>query len=126
MSGFTELLEPPASVPEIETYRGFESRSSTPRLASALLLDVEFEGRRRSLARPLKLTITSDENVWFAENESLNLFGSGDSPQAAFNDFCMHLQHFLARYRSLAANEVAGDGLRLKSIYDGLLGVDPA
>jgi hypothetical protein len=129
----TALAEPlplnaELKVPEIETYRGFENLPSPnrSRVAYQLLLEIDFEGQRRVLARPLRLKLVPEEQGWFAENEALNLFGVGDSPIRAVEDFRRHFEHFLHRYRSLDWSEVSGEGLRLKTLYEELLGSDAA
>jgi hypothetical protein len=130
MSALAELMRPDAElkVPEIETYRGFERLPSTnrSRVAYQLLLEVGFGGRRRPLTKPVRLKLVSEEGRWFAENEALNLFGIGDSPVEAVQDFRQHFEHFLNYYRSIGWSDVTGDGLRLKNLYEELLHPDAA
>jgi hypothetical protein len=125
MSALAELLplDTDLKIPEIETYRGFESLPSPDRsrLLYQLLLEIDFQGQRRALAKPLRLKLVHEEEGWFAENEALNLFGVGDSPMKAIEDFRRHFEHFLHRYCSLDWSEVSGEGLRLKDLYRRLL-----
>ena len=101
-------------------------RSSIDFRPMELLLEVDFQGQRLRLARPLSLRLVLGKQNWFAENEALNLFGVGDSPREAVDDFRRHFEHFLHRYRSLDWSEVSGEGLRLKTLYQQLLGPDAA
>jgi hypothetical protein len=94
--------------------------------SEALLLEIDFQGQRRALAKPLRLRLVPEEGNWFADNEALNLFGVGGSPISAVEDFRQHFEHFLHRYRSLNWSEVSGEGLRLKTLYEKLLGSDTA
>lgn len=124
MSALAELLPPDVKleVPEIETYRGFENPRPSHGGRVALLLEVDLQGQRHRLTKPLSLRLVSEEIGWFAENEALNLFGVGDSPRKAIDDFRRHFEHFLLRYCSLGWTEVSGEGLRLKNLYEELLG----
>lgn len=127
MTVLAELLPPDSKlkVPEIETYRGFESRSVEGR-RFAVLTEVELGGRRRPLAKPLSLKLLLEGEEWFAENDTLNLFGTGGSPRKAIDDFREHFAHFVSHYRSLGWSEVSGEGKRLKMLYEQLLGTDAA
>jgi hypothetical protein len=109
-----------AVLPRIDTYRGFEEspRKVRPR---SLITEAVVRGERHRLVRPVAVTLVSEGESWFAENEDLNLFGSGDTALSAIEDFRGHFEHFFERYRSLGWDEVVGEGLRLKKLYESLL-----
>lgn len=69
---------------------------------------------------PIKVHIYSDDSLFFAENETLVIIGTGSSAIEAMDDFCSHVIHFYHYYKKLSWNKVTGDAVRLKKLYETL------
>ena len=74
-----------------------------------------------SLSRPLLLKVSVEEGTYVVENESLQIFGKGGSLEEAVEAFATDLAYYWRYYNSLRDDEVAGAGLDLKRIYQGLV-----
>ncbi|MBF0515856.1 MAG: hypothetical protein HQK97_01890 [Nitrospirae bacterium] len=61
-----------------------------------------------------------EEEVFFAESETLVVVGTGSSENEAIDDMCKHIVHFYHYYRKLPLDKVTGDAIRLKKIYETL------
>jgi hypothetical protein len=85
------------------------------------LVEFVIEGRTMRLAQPLVLRVAIEEDTYFVENDSLHLFGKGASLAEAVDAFSRDLAYYWRYYRSLGDADVAGAGVELKKIYDGLV-----
>jgi len=45
-------------------------------------------------SKPMNVRISSKDNLFFAENETLVVVGTGSSPTEAIDDLCKHIIHF--------------------------------
>ena len=79
------------------------------------------DGRTRSLSKPLVLQVSVEDGAYFVENEPLHLFAKGSSLEEAVEAFAADLVYYWRYYNSLRDDEVAGAGLELKRIYEGLV-----
>lgn len=79
------------------------------------------DGRSRSLSKPLVLQVSVEDGAYFVENEPLHLFAKGASLEEAVEAFAADLVYYWRYYNSLRDDEVAGAGLELKRIYEGLV-----
>ncbi len=70
---------------------------------------------------PIAVKVYCDEDFFFAENENLVVCGTGDTPQEALQDLELHITHFFEYYKNLDNSQLAGDALRLKTLYKNLL-----
>ncbi len=70
---------------------------------------------------PLSVRIYFENGFFFAENETLFLYGTGMSPDEAIEDLGLHVIHFYRYYKDLDWSQVTGDARRLKRLYEGLL-----
>jgi hypothetical protein len=77
--------------------------------------------KRLRTNKPLAVRIYPDDGLFFAENETLRLFGTGMSPEEAIEDLGLHIIHFYQHYKKLDWSQVTGDAIRLKKLYEGLL-----
>lgn len=69
---------------------------------------------------PIKVRIYSEDNLFFAENETLVIIGTGSSVLEAMDDFCRHIIHFYYYYKKLSLDKITGDAVRLKKLYETL------
>ncbi|HHT9104325.1 MAG TPA: hypothetical protein ACFYD7_00430 [Candidatus Wujingus californicus] len=98
--------------------REFENKTHHSQIIP--LWTVATRRERYRVSKPLKVRIYSEDGLFFAENDSLVIIGTGDSIQEAMNDFFGHVVHFYNYYKRLSWNKVTGDALRLKNLYETL------
>lgn len=82
-----------------------------------------FKGERHTYtaSKPILVKVYRDEDIFFAENDSLVLCGTGDSREDAILDFVKHLEYFYNFYKRQSEGNLRGDALRLKKIYSDLV-----
>lgn len=71
-------------------------------------------------AKPIKVYIHVEDDIFFAENETLVVVGTGKSPAEAIADLSNHIIHFYHYYRNLPFDKITGDAIRLKRVYETL------
>ena len=71
-------------------------------------------------SKPVSVKIRRGETLFFAENENLGLYATGESRDDAIRAFCEQLIHFYNHYKGLSWNHVTGEARRLKEIYENL------
>ena len=64
--------------------------------------------------------VSKGESFFFAENENLGIFATGESRNEAIRAFNEHLIHFHKHYKQLDWNKATGEAQRLKKIYEDL------
>lgn len=96
-------------------------RLLSSRQLAAPLWSVGTLGKRFRTAKPLSVRVYFDDGLFFAENDTLFLYGSGVSPDEAIEDLGLHIIHFYQYYKALDWSQVTGDAIRLKRLYEGLL-----
>ncbi|MCP5002450.1 MAG: hypothetical protein GY941_00635 [Planctomycetes bacterium] len=72
-------------------------------------------------SKPITVKIYRDNDLFFAENETLVVCGTGETPHDALQNICLHIIHFFKHYKSLDKSDLTGDALRLKELYQDLL-----
>jgi hypothetical protein len=85
------------------------------------LFQLTISGRTFFPSKPIGINVTQDGAWFFAENEALNVVGTGGSPEEAVLDLEHHIVHFWQYYRSLQDSQVIGDAVRLKKLFSNLL-----
>lgn len=76
--------------------------------------------RKYTLTEPLRITIYTEDNLFYAENESLIVVGTGNSISEAIDNLFKQIIHFYKYYNNLSWEKVTGDAIRLKKIYEKL------
>jgi hypothetical protein len=71
-------------------------------------------------SKPVSVKISRGETLFFAENENLGLYATGESRDDAIHAFCEQLIHFYKHYKRLGWNRATGEARRLKDIYENL------
>ncbi len=84
------------------------------------LLVIRIDGKQYEISKPISMRIYKDEDLIFAENETLGIVGTGEDENEAVHEFSNHLKHFYTYYNSLSWDKVTGDAKRLKEIYENL------
>ncbi len=111
-----------SSMPESSTY--IEKKTEPESVWKPFkfpLFQIRVSGRIYSSLTPIGVQVTQDGSWYFAENEALNVIGTGRSLDDAVLDLEHHILHFWQYYRSLQDAEVTGDAIRLKRLFSGLL-----
>lgn len=67
--------------------------------------------------KPVSVKIWKGESLFFAENENLCVFATGDNKAGAIASFCEQLVHFYRHYTKLRDDQVTGEAFRLRKIY---------
>lgn len=70
--------------------------------------------------KPIKIHIHVEDNVFFVENDTLTVVGTGKSLTEAIADLYKHIIHFYNYYKNLPFDKVTGDAIRLKRVYETL------
>lgn len=86
----------------------------------APLWGVATKKKKYSVSKPIKVHIYSEDDTFFAENETLVVVGTGSSQNEAIDDLGRHIIHFYQYYRKLSWDKVTGDAVRLKKVYETL------
>jgi len=86
----------------------------------APIWSVTDKAKQRQVSKPIKVHIYFEDDVFFAENDTLVVVGTGSSPTEAIDDLGKHIIHFYQYYKKLSWNKVTGDAVRLKKIYETL------
>lgn len=84
----------------------------------APIWSVNDKAKKRQVSKPIKVHIYLEGDVFFAENETLVVVGTGSTPTEAIDDLGRHIIHFYHYYRKLSWDKVTGDAVRLKKIYE--------
>ena len=72
-------------------------------------------------SKPISVKVYSDGDLFFAENETLAVCGTGDTQHDALQDWALHIVHFYEYYKQLDESQLIGEALRLKELYKSLL-----
>ena len=132
MDAYEQVRERKAYFPDdykgVATYVGTAAQSIQPesyfysgQFNTAPIMEFRSAQKHYATSKPILIRVYKVEDVFFAENESLVLSGSGTSREEALLDFSSHLSYFYNFYKRKNESELAGDALRLKKIYDNLL-----
>lgn len=71
-------------------------------------------------SKPVSVKISRGESLFFAENENLDIFATGESRDDAIRAFNEHLIYFYNHYKNLSWDRVTGEAKRLKRLYEDL------
>ncbi|MFH2070972.1 MAG: hypothetical protein ABIJ11_07215 [Elusimicrobiota bacterium] len=85
------------------------------------LWSINIDNKCYKLTKPLKLNIFRDNNLWVVENETLSIYGDGESPEEAVNKLKTHIAYYYRHYKNLPKNRLIGRGINLKNLYENLL-----
>ena len=88
------------------------------------LFRLTVSGRTFFPSKPIGVQVAQDGSWFFAENEALNVIGTGRSLEEAVLDLEHHIVHFWQYYRSIQDSQVTGDAVHLKKIFSNLLAED--
>lgn len=77
------------------------------------------EGVLRAI-KPIGVNVRRDGDFYFAENETLSIFGTGLSANEAVTDFFRHIIHFYTYYKNLTDDQVTGEAIQLKRRFASL------
>lgn len=89
-------------------------------IRSAPLWTVQRQPHVITLKRPLLVEVYAEGEYFFANNETLSIYGTGATLEEAMADFCLHAIHFYKYYRALPSTKVIGPAVELKKIFDEL------
>jgi len=70
--------------------------------------------------KPVLVKVTRGETLFFVENETLDIFATGETREEAKRAFDEHLIYFYNHYKNLSWDRVTGEAERLKRLYEDL------
>ena len=91
-----------------------EDEHAIPHVIRLPLYKFQSESKVLMSDKPVEITITTEENNYFAENESLSIYASGDSIEFVIKEFSHHIIHFFEYYKTKNAKEFICKAVRLK------------
>ena len=71
-------------------------------------------------SKPIRVKLSKQENIYYAENEALDVYAYGDSLFEAIEDFCEQVIYFYRHYKNLKPDRVTGEARELKKRYKDL------
>lgn len=81
------------------------------------ITEIEIDGERKSLKRPILLEIVREGGVYIVENQALNVVASGDTVAEAIIDAKDTIENDFHFYSSTPENQLVGLGATLKKVY---------
>ncbi len=98
-----------------------ERRSPAESVDQPIAVSLIAAGSRKLRSRePIVFRITKDDDRWFAENENLLIYGSGEDAQKALNDAFAHVIHLYDYYSALEEWRATGRAKSLKKRFSAL------
>lgn len=96
----------------------YEEQHEVPNIKKVPMMQFVSEGIVVESSKPVELVVTFEDEQYIATNETLNIFAAGESISSVVSNFSHHIVHFYEYYLNKDINEVTGNGLRLKKIYE--------
>lgn len=87
---------------------------------SVPLWTIPTKTKKLTVSKSIKVKIYIEDNLFFAESETLVVVGTGKSIADAIDDFGKQIIHFYKYYKRLSWDRVTGDAERLKGLYETL------
>ncbi len=75
------------------------------------------EGIRLRAVRPVAIRMSRGEELWFAENDRLDIYAIGESKEAAIQEFKLLLVRFYNHYKSLDTTRALKRAKELKQLF---------
>ncbi len=99
----------------VEDFQKFMAHGySTP------LWTISTRTRKYKVSKPIKVKIYIEDNLFFAESETMIVVGTGESIADAIDDFGKQIIHFYKYYKRLSWDRITGDAIRVKGLYETL------
>ena len=109
-------------IPDSLTYKEMTTVAEPPLKPFKFpLFKLTISGRTFLTSKPIGINVAQEGEWFFAENEALNVIGTGRSSEEAVLDVQQHIVHFWEYYGSLQDSQVIGDAVRLKKLFSDLL-----
>lgn len=91
------------------------------RKISIPLWNIREEQVSYKIRKPIQVNIFEDDGLYFAENETLNVCGYGETKEKAIFDLNVHIIYYFNYYNRIGETELMDEGVRLKNLYRNLL-----
>lgn len=72
---------------------------------------------RLNAVKPVTIYVSKGEELWFAENDKLNIYANGKDSAEAINDFTEQLIHFYKHYKSSTEDNLLQYARALKKTF---------
>ncbi|MBI2119170.1 MAG: hypothetical protein HYT97_06040 [Elusimicrobia bacterium] len=129
---YEEIRERQRSIPSGYQRENIESSTSTIDFSSSYAIESNFNlpplpvwrvytaSKIYETQKPISIKLRRDGEFFFAENEQLCVIGTGESPDEAVNDLCIHIVHFYNHYNKLSDKDLTVEAKQLKNIYKNI------
>lgn len=98
--------------------RLYDESSTVPQVKKFPLRKFISDGKVVVSDKPVQVTIFTEENNYFAENEALRIYAVGNSIKSVVDEFSQHIVYFYEYYRQKESEEVMGRAAKLKHLYE--------
>jgi len=102
---------------ESSAYQRFNVEHEVPHIKKIPLRNFISDHEAVVSDKPVLVIVAFEEGQYYATNETLDLFGVGDSITAAIEDLSHHIVHFYKYYSNIDLAELSGRAIELKNIY---------
>ncbi|MBI4639925.1 MAG: hypothetical protein HY731_04485 [Candidatus Tectomicrobia bacterium] len=69
-------------------------------------------------SKPIQVHISRGEELFFAENETLRIYATGETMEEVIQDFIEQVIHHYHHYRRTPWERVTGEAAKLKKLYE--------
>jgi len=71
-------------------------------------------------SKPILVSVHLEDGIFIAENETLGLYGIGDTQEEAIEELKSHILYFYQYYKQMDWSQLIGEAIRLKALYERL------
>lgn len=105
-------------IQQSSSFRIYDKEQTVPDVQKLPLREFYADEKGVICDKPVLVKITIEENAYFAESESLNIYAVGDSLESVVDEFGQHIVYFYEYYRQKESNMVMGRAAKLKELYE--------
>jgi len=105
-------------IQQSSSIRLYEEKHTVPHVKKLPLRKFVSDDKIVVSDKPVQVTISSEDNQYFAENDSLKIYTAGNSIQFVVDEFAHHIVYFYEYYINKDAGEVMGRAAILKKLYE--------
>ncbi len=79
---------------------------------------VYYNNKKFKFLKPLQVTAYKVNNLYYMENEKLNVFSYGYNFDEALKDFESHISHFVEYYKNISDDKLTAKALEYKRLFE--------
>jgi len=105
-------------IQQLSSVRLYEEKHTVPDVKNIPLRKFVSDDKTVVSDKPVQLRVSSADNQYFAENDSLKIYAVGNSIQSVVDEFAQHIVYFYEFYKDKDTGEVIGGAENLKELYE--------